>query len=121
MKLKQWTQVILVSCSIIVLAACHSAHKPRDESAINEANESYGAQSSGIGQESSFGDQAGGRHSLSSRVYYFDFNSNVVHDADKPAINANANYLMAHPRAKVMLEGHTDPRGSREYNIGLGE
>ena len=35
--------------------------------------------------------------------------------------SANANYLMSHSNAKIMLEGHTDPRGSREYNIGLGE
>ena len=46
--------------------------------------------------------------------------SNVVHEADRPAIASNANKLAA-KSASAMLEGHTDPRGSREYNVGLGE
>jgi len=124
MKLKQWIRIILISGSIMTLAACSSTRKPtHDESAIDNANAAYneGAQSSGLGEESGFGDQASGGQMLSKRVYYFDFDSDVVHEADKPAIDANANYLLSHRNAKVMLEGHTDPRGSREYNIGLGE
>src|SRR5690348_14212454 len=120
MEFKKWMQVILVSCSILTLAAC-SSHKKPDQSAINAANASYnnGAEASGLGSESEFGDRAG--RSLSKRIYYFDYDSNVVHENDMPAIYANANYLLTHHNAKVMLEGHTDPRGSREYNIGLGE
>lgn len=123
MKLNKWMQIILVCSSILTLAAC-SSHKKPDQSAINAANASYrngGAEASGLGRESEFGDQAGGERMLSKRVYYFDYDSNVVHEDDKPAIMANANYLLTHHNAKVMLEGHTDPRGSREYNIGLGE
>ncbi len=124
MKFKQWIQIILVSFVALVLGACAS-HKRQYDNSVNDANAAYSAQaqSAGLGEESSFGDQGpgGSRSSLSKRVYYFDFDSDVVHEDDKPAINANANYLIAHPNAKIMLEGHTDPRGSREYNIGLGE
>jgi peptidoglycan-associated lipoprotein len=122
MKLKQWTQIILVGCSIITLAAC-STHRNRDGSAINDANSAYNSESqtSSVGDESTFGDQANGGQSLSKRVYYFDYDSNAVHQSDMPAIASNAQYLVSHARAKIMLEGHTDPRGSREYNIGLGE
>ena len=123
MNLRKWMQVILVGSSIITLAAC-SARKHDDSAAIDQANSAYSnsdAQASGLGQESSFGDQAGGRRSASNRIYYFAFDSDIVGDEYRPAINANAQYLLAHPNAKVMLEGHTDPRGSREYNIGLGE
>lgn len=121
--LKKWIKVILVSSAVISLAACSSKHKgAADNSAVNDANAAYNAQASGLGEESSFGDQAGGgRRSLSNRVYYFEYDNDVVHDEDRPAIDANADYLMAHSGAKVMLEGHADPRGSREYNIGLGE
>lgn len=109
---------------MLTLAACARHHKP-DVSTINDANANFSsapAQTSGIGQETGFGDrdQRGGRRS-NGRVFYFDFDSYVVHEADRPAIVAQANFLMAHPRAQVMLEGHTDPRGSREYNIALGE
>jgi peptidoglycan-associated lipoprotein len=124
MKLKNWMKVALVSTSMLALVACSSKHKPSDESAINEANASYNngeAQSAGLGEESGFGDRAGGGQLLSKRVYYFDFDSTSVRSEDRPAIVANANYLMSHANAKIILEGHTDPRGSREYNIGLGE
>jgi peptidoglycan-associated lipoprotein len=125
MKLNQWIQFILISSSIITLAAC--SHKtPPNPSAVYEANSAYHGngkpEASGLGNESGFGDQGGGgERVLSKRVYYFDFDSNVVHEVDKPAIMANANYLSSRSKAQVMLEGHTDPRGSREYNIGLGE
>jgi peptidoglycan-associated lipoprotein len=124
MKLNNWMKLLLVGGSMLALAACSSHKKPNDQYAVNEANAAYNngeAQASGLGEESGFGDRAGGGQLLSSRVYYFDYDSNVVHDQDKPAIVANANYLLSHPNAKIMLEGHTDPRGSREYNIGLGE
>ena len=58
---------------------------------------------------------------LSKKVVYFDFDSSTVHDEDRAIIQAHADYLAQHPAVKVTLEGHTDERGSREYNIGLGE
>jgi len=123
MSLKKWIKTTLVCTSVIALAACSSMRKSHDDTAaVNDANSAYNAQASGLGDESGFDDQAGGsQKNLSSRIYYFDFDSFVVHDEDKPAIYSNANYLMSHSGAKVMLEGHTDPRGSREYNIALGE
>lgn len=55
-----------------------------------------------------------------NQTYYFAFNSFVVNQSDIPYIDAQAHYLVQHPKAKVRLEGNTDNRGSREYNIGLG-
>jgi peptidoglycan-associated lipoprotein len=122
--LKKWIQVILVGSCIVTLAACSTGRKPQDGTAVDDANAAYNeAQSSGLGDESSFGDKATGTKMSSSNknTYYFDFDSNVVHQDDRPAIASNADHLASNPSKKVMLEGHTDPRGSREYNIGLGE
>lgn len=121
MKLNKWIKVALIGSSILTLAAC-SSHKKPDQNAINAANAAYanGAESSGVGHEAGFGD-SNGEQVLSKRVYYFDYDSNVVHEDDRAAVMANANYIAAHPGMQVILEGHTDPRGSREYNIGLGE
>ena len=58
---------------------------------------------------------------LSSRVIYFDFDSASIRNEDRAAIKAHAEYLSQHSGASVVLEGHTDERGSREYNIALGE
>ena len=120
MKLNKWIQIILVSTSILTLAACSSHRKP-NQSAINAANSSYGAHASGLGHESDFGDGSGHRMTSSKRVYYFDYDSYMVRPEDKPLVASNAQYLLSHPNAKIMVEGHTDPRGSREYNVGLGE
>ncbi|WP_251365917.1 OmpA family protein [Coxiella-like endosymbiont of Rhipicephalus sanguineus] len=55
-----------------------------------------------------------------NQTYYFDFDSTAVRVVDLQTIHIQANYLAIHPKAKVRLEGNTDNRGSREYNIGLG-
>lgn len=58
---------------------------------------------------------------LSKRVIYFEYDKSDVQDEFRPIVQAHAQFLAANPRARVTLEGHTDERGSREYNIALGE
>ena len=58
---------------------------------------------------------------LSKRSIYYDFGNADVQDEYKPMIKAHAQYLIAHPAAKVQLQGNCDERGSREYNLALGE
>jgi peptidoglycan-associated lipoprotein len=58
---------------------------------------------------------------LSKRSIYFEFDSFVVEDKYKAQIDAHSRYLSANRSAKVTLQGHTDERGSREYNIALGQ
>ncbi len=55
-----------------------------------------------------------------NQSYYFAFDSNAVKSEDYQALMIQANYLVAHSDVKVRLEGNTDNRGSREYNIALG-
>ena len=55
------------------------------------------------------------------RVVYFAYDSAEMDEAGQKVIGQFADYLNARASAKVRLEGHTDARGSREYNIGLGE
>lgn len=59
---------------------------------------------------------------LKSRsVVYFNYDSSEIRSEYLPVVAAHASYLAKYPNAKVRLEGHADERGSREYNIGLGE
>lgn len=58
---------------------------------------------------------------LSKRVIYFDYDKSEIQDQYRPIVQAHAQFLASNPRAHVTLEGHTDERGSREYNIALGE
>lgn len=58
---------------------------------------------------------------LSKRTIYFDFDSAAIRDEFRPLIEAHAQYMKEHTQAKSILQGHTDERGSREYNIALGQ
>jgi peptidoglycan-associated lipoprotein len=55
------------------------------------------------------------------RVVYFDFDSFVVKDEFRPTIDAHAKVLGADRKKKLAIEGHTDERGGREYNLALGQ
>ena len=58
---------------------------------------------------------------LSKRTIYFDFDSAVVRDEYKPLVTAHARYLTENRGRRVVIQGHTDERGSREYNLALGQ
>jgi peptidoglycan-associated lipoprotein len=58
---------------------------------------------------------------LSKRVIYFDFDKSTVRPEFRPIVEAHAAYLASSGSARMTLEGHADERGTREYNLGLGE
>ncbi|MGD8643565.1 MAG: peptidoglycan-associated lipoprotein Pal [Chromatiales bacterium] len=58
---------------------------------------------------------------LAQRVIYFDFDSYTVRDEYLDLLAAHGQFLASNPQQQLRLEGHTDERGTREYNIGLGE
>lgn len=122
--LKKLTQMMLICGGVAVLSACSYLHHHNSgANGEGEGDASSAAQSSGVGAEgyTEGSDGSASQSLVANRTYYFDFDKNTVHDADKPAIYANADYLLAHPHAHIILAGHTDPRGSREYNVALGE
>ena len=56
-----------------------------------------------------------------AHVIYFDFDQSTIKAEFRTALNGHAAYLSQNPSARVVLEGHADERGTREYNIALGE
>lgn len=58
---------------------------------------------------------------LSKRSVYFDLDSNVVKDEFKPLVAAHARYLQQNRGVKMTVQGNADERGSREYNLALGQ
>lgn len=58
---------------------------------------------------------------LSKRSIYFDYDKDVVKAEYKDLVAAHAKYVASHPKAKMTLTGNTDDRGSREYNLSLGQ
>lgn len=58
---------------------------------------------------------------LVKRTVYFDFDSFVIHDEDRPIVDSHSKYLASSRSAKLRVEGNTDERGGREYNLALGQ
>jgi peptidoglycan-associated lipoprotein len=58
---------------------------------------------------------------LSKRTIYFEYDKYNIKDEYRDVLMAHAEYLASNPSARVTIEGHCDERGTREYNIGLGE
>ena len=58
---------------------------------------------------------------LYNRIVYFDFDKSDVRNDARELITKHSAFLSKNPSIRVRLEGHADERGSREYNIGLGE
>jgi len=85
------------------------------------------AQTTGVGGRSTGdfivydGMPPGDEQLLQNLVIYFEFDSSEIRSDFNDMLAAHSRYLAAVPDATVRLEGHADERGSREYNIGLGE
>jgi len=62
-----------------------------------------------------------GKSILSKRLVYFDYDKYDIKDEYKDLVAAHAKFLSANRQFKVLLQGHTDERGSREYNLSLGQ
>lgn len=58
---------------------------------------------------------------LSTRIVYFEFDSSRIQSRFAETLRVHAEYLKSHPDVRLRLEGHTDERGTREYNVALGE
>jgi peptidoglycan-associated lipoprotein len=108
----------------LAVAGCKPKVKP-DPNAGANTSQGSGAGSSGVGNANSSEEGADAPGPLdgllAKRTIYFDFDSSEIKGEGTDIVAAHAKYLSKNGPMKIRLEGHTDERGSREYNIGLGE
>jgi peptidoglycan-associated lipoprotein len=118
---------VLLLAAVLSVAACSSKPPVQPEAGAQPGANAAGAAGAGAAsaganasgaEEEAAGPQAG---LLAIRLVYFDFDSAEIKGQGVEVVAAHAKYLAANPATRVRLEGHTDERGSREYNIGLGE
>jgi peptidoglycan-associated lipoprotein len=83
-----------------------------EDAALNAQNLA-GASSKGVTESN--------KAALAKRVVHFDYDSSDLSTEDYQTLQAHAQFLIANANSKVALTGHTDERGTREYNMALGE
>jgi len=101
--------------AVAAAAALIEAQALADTEAAQQAADNAAAQVAAQKQQAQEAAQA------LAHVIYFDFDQSTIKPEFRSALNGHAAYLSQNPSAKIVLEGHADERGTREYNIALGE
>jgi peptidoglycan-associated lipoprotein len=117
--MKNVIRVIAASLLVASMAACTKKQevKPSEEAPPPPVTETAPVQESGQYTRDSLDTDS----CLRQRVIYFDFDRSDIQSQYQAQISCHAAYLSQFPDAQVRLEGSADERGSREYNLGLGE
>ena len=114
---------------IVLLAACGSKGTKEEPQAGVEDKSSAPAGTVAKPLVDDMGGKAGAldprlkdpNNILSKRTVFFDFDSYVIKEEFKPLVQAHASFLSENKDARVTLQGNADERGSREYNLSLGQ
>ncbi|MBD3894343.1 peptidoglycan-associated lipoprotein Pal [Halomonas sp. ML-15] len=129
MQFSSYAKGLALAASLALVAGCSSSGGTQDGSMDGTSGSGAAGQGAGSGQVSGTGMNGGNGSRQASddqgipsvRTIYFDFDRDSIRSEFESVLNAHAQYLRSNPNARVVLEGHTDERGTREYNMGLGE
>lgn len=103
--------------AVVTLVGCSSS--PKEEGgAVTDSATATTDSAAGASSQGAEDADAGLRQ---TNVFYFDYDQASLREESYEALKAHSRYLVAHPEAAVRLEGHCDERGTREYNVALGE
>ena len=117
-------QLVLILLSAVALSGCPKKPEtlPESGAAPVDGTSTSGTTGSDIsGSALGADEQAIQALQRTGTVIYFDYDRAEIKSEYVPIVTAHAQYLNGNPARKLRLEGHSDERGSREYNIGLGE
>lgn len=129
MKLNKLAKTVFVLVPIFALAACKSNSQSSDDGSFMDPNSPGGGFESE--QLPGFGGNEFGSLSDTARmqlqdlqrdnIVYFGFDQYDIGQSYMNTLDAHASFLRDNPAIRVVIEGHTDERGTAEYNIALGE
>jgi peptidoglycan-associated lipoprotein len=121
-QMKNLVSTTVLLATLTLLAGCPSkppVQPPAESAPTSTADTSGIDDSNAVTDETASAGPSG--ELLSRRIVYFDFDRAEIGADSQSVVTAHAAFLSKNPNIKVRLEGHADERGSREYNIGLGE
>ncbi|TDR80377.1 peptidoglycan-associated lipoprotein Pal [Paludibacterium purpuratum] len=117
-----WKQLLIGTAAASLLAACSSTKPPETTAPVASQPTTAVAPTTSSEQSQTALDPLHDPNSpLAQRSVYFDFDSSVVKEDYKGLIGTHADYLKANGNHKITIQGNTDARGSREYNLALGQ
>jgi peptidoglycan-associated lipoprotein len=126
--MKRIVSVALLIAGAALLAGCPKKHNviepPNAGSQVSGSTQGEGASTSSSalsGDAGQGGSGMGADAPFARKVIYFDFDKSEIKPEFAAVVAAHARNLTSHPNMHMKLEGNTDERGTREYNIGLGE
>lgn len=120
----RWGQLALVGLLVSLLAACareQVKEAPVAQAAAPAQSAPAAAQQTVAPKPLTVNPLTDPGNILSKRSVYYPYNVYTVEPEYQPMIRAHASYLREHPGANVVIEGNCDERGSREYNLALGQ
>jgi peptidoglycan-associated lipoprotein len=123
MRASQAFKALTLAASVAWIVGCSSPNTVSEEGTAGAGSQS-GADVYGAGNGAGVnGSSMGGDIDVANlkTIFYFDFDEASVRGDSVADLEAHAQYLASHPSAAVRLEGHADERGTREYNMALGE
>lgn len=118
-------QLVLILMSAVALSGCPKKPQTLPDSTATQTD--TGASTSGTsGTDVSGADMSADQRAIEAlkqvgTIIYFDYDRADIKPEYVAIVTAHAKFLAQNPARKLRLEGHSDERGSREYNIGLGE
>jgi peptidoglycan-associated lipoprotein len=118
--MKNSVSLTLLVAALALLAGCPSKPPEVPPQAQTPTTDTSGLDTSAVSTDET-AIQGPSGELLSKRIVYFDFDRADIRADSQSVVSAHAAFLSKNPNVKVRLEGHADERGSREYNIGLGE
>ena len=125
-----FTKFFVVVLAALLLVACQPKNTiptPDTDDTVGGSGDEYGSSQSGMDGSGNFSgsglddDSYRDAEALDNMIIYFDFDKADLRAEYGDILAAHANRLANDSALRVRLEGHADERGSREYNIGLGE
>ena len=123
-------KLLAVAALVALLAGCASTPKEEPKAAVEDRTPSVSVPAPpGVTtvtpvapkDDQGFNPLKDPNNILSKRSLYYDYDKYDVRDEHKPLLQAHARYLAQNRNAKMLIQGNCDERGSREYNIALGQ
>ena len=118
--MKTASRIMIAAAICLALGAC--TKKVKEAPATSSTDQTQGASTAPMAGDGKYRPEDLDTDScLRQRVVYFDFNDDTLKPEFQATIACHAKYLRDRPEARMTLEGNADERGTREYNLGLGE